>query len=61
MKFIILLALFSTSSLAGPAQLKRQEECYRVDCNINTGDCQGNLPTCEMGYCITDPINCLYV
>ena len=61
MNFKLLCAVFAIGAMAGPAQLKPRETCYRVDCNINTGDCQGTLPDCEMGYCITDPLNCLYV
>lgn len=58
----LLIAIFTIGAVAGPHNLfKRQETCYQVDCNINTGDCQGTLPDCERGYCIEDPIICQYV
>ena len=58
---LALATIFAIRAMAGPLELWPRETCYRVDCNMDTGDCQGTLPDCEMGYCVEDRINCLYV
>jgi len=58
----LLLSIFAAAVMAGPLnELKRRETCYQVDCNPDTGECQGTLPDCEMGYCSESTLVCLYV
>lgn len=57
-----IFGLFAVGAMAGTIDaFKRQETCYQVDCNINTGECQGTLPDCERGYCLENPIICQWV
>jgi hypothetical protein len=59
---LAILSLFALGAAAGTVNpFKKRETCYQVDCNPETGECQGTLPDCERGYCIESTLVCQWV